>query len=464
MTDKFYLKVKKYIEENSMIEAGDTIVAGVSGGADSVALFLVLTELTKELSFSLKVVHVNHGLRKEAAKEAEYVEALCRERNIPFILKEYDVKAYAKAASKGTEEAGRMLRYQSFSEALCGCSTGKIAVAHHMNDQAETMLFHLFRGTGAKGLSSIAPVRDNVIRPLLCVTRQEIEDFVTSRKVSFCVDASNKSDEYTRNRIRNLIIPSIEENVSKDAVLHMAQTAKQLRELNAFAESEARKTYERLVISRNSNRIVLDKKEFLSSYIYVRKLLIKYVIDELVPHNRDITQAHIESVAEVAQKDGSHSINLPYKIVFTVLYDTIEATTKTESPKSFEGCKLATDGKTTIPGFGSIACEVKEKSADFEPSRKKYTKCFDYDKIEQCLEVRTRNSKDFIIINSAGGTKRLQDYFVNEKIPAKERDTVPVIADGNHIIWVVGYRISEAVKVTESTKRVLYITVTKEDE
>ncbi|MBP5151445.1 MAG: tRNA lysidine(34) synthetase TilS, partial [Lachnospiraceae bacterium] len=173
MSADFIGKIEKYIEKNRMLQKGDTVVAGVSGGADSMALLTVLHELSSKYDLKLKVAHVNHGLRPEAAAEAEYVRSVCNELNIPFFLNNADVTGYAKETGKGTEEAGRELRYRFFESLATG--SAKIAVAHNMNDLSETMLFHLCRGSGPRGLSSIPPVRGSLIRPLLCVKRSEIE-------------------------------------------------------------------------------------------------------------------------------------------------------------------------------------------------------------------------------------------------------------------------------------------------
>ena len=182
MKDNFYEKVKKYIAAYEMIVPGDCVVAGVSGGADSVCLLHLLWRLQKEMVFRLNVVHINHGLRAEAGEDAAFVEELCRQWELPFFLREADMPGYAAEHKVSSEEAGRLLRYQAFEEILRriqGENAGKIAVAHNAEDRAETMLFHMFRGSGLKGMSAIRPVRESVIRPLLSVSRREIEAYLT---------------------------------------------------------------------------------------------------------------------------------------------------------------------------------------------------------------------------------------------------------------------------------------------
>ena len=198
----------------------------LSGGADSVCLFLMLCELAEEIDFHLAVVHVNHKIRPEAAADAAYVEELCKSRNIPFILEEKDVKEYAREKHLSEEEAGREVRYQAFEEALGkygSCSgekegQGRIAVAHNANDRAETMLFHLFRGTGLTGAGGIRAVRGHIVRPLLCLRREEIEEYLGKKGVFFCIDRTNLEDTYTRNRIRNHILPFAEKEICAGAI------------------------------------------------------------------------------------------------------------------------------------------------------------------------------------------------------------------------------------------------------
>lgn len=188
-------RVIRYIREYHMIDEGDCVVAGVSGGADSVCLFIMLLEISKVIPMEIRVVHVNHLIRSDAAADAMYVEQLCRANGIAFTLVEEDVEALAGTLRLSTEEAGRNVRYAAFYREL-GDRKGRIAIAHNKNDSCETFLFHLFRGTALKGLTGIPPVRDKVIRPLLCLERSEIEAFLQGRGIRYCIDSTNLEDNY----------------------------------------------------------------------------------------------------------------------------------------------------------------------------------------------------------------------------------------------------------------------------
>ena len=195
---KIEKKVFSFMEEHHMLTATDKIVIGVSGGADSVCLLFTLLEYRKQIPFSIAVVHVNHGIRQEAVRDESYVEEICRERKLPFYPFHVDVRTKAKQEKCSEEEAGRNARYEAFRQVLKEFGGTKIAVAHNSNDRSETMLFHLFRGSSLKGLSSIRAVRENIIRPILCLERREVEEYLAACNVSYCKDATNEEDDYTR--------------------------------------------------------------------------------------------------------------------------------------------------------------------------------------------------------------------------------------------------------------------------
>lgn len=465
--DQFVRKIDRFIEKEKLLDGGETVVLGVSGGADSTALFYALIALREKYALTLKVVHINHGLREEAAEEAKSVQRQCGEQGIPFFLYEYDVSKIAAERGKGTEETGRELRYEAFHEVLGEDGIrgkGKIAVAHNMNDRAETMLFHLFRGTGISGLSSIPPARDCIIRPLLCVTRDEIEAFLGEKGISFATDRTNFSDEYTRNRIRNNILPLVKEEVSPKAVEHMAETAGQLRELDVFVDKLAENAYSMCITYEGPDEISYDALKFKALDPYLQKVLVKKTIDRLVPHNRDITHLHLESVTELAGGSGTKEVDLPYDLKGFCSYGKL-GIKRNSSPGSFSGEYEVEDGSEFSTAAGTFKCNIIDRKEDFEPGRKTYTKYFDYAKIKKYLVLRTRKEGDYITVNSGGSHQKLKDYLINEKVPKTDRDSVPVLADGSHIWWVVGHRISEDVKVTEETTLILKITLLgKEDE
>lgn len=462
MTENFEKKVEKFIEENKLIKQGDRIVVGVSGGADSLALFFFLLALKPKMGLELFCVHVNHGLRKEAKEEAGYVEELCQRNEVRFYLKEADVLSLSREWGLGTEETGRRIRYDFFEEVLEKENADLISVAHNMNDLSETMLFNLSRGTGVRGLASIPPKRGNIIRPLLCVSRSEIEAYLKDLQIKYCTDASNFSDEYTRNRIRNKVLPIITKEISEKAVDHMAETAGQLREITAYFDKETEKAYHTVRKDVKPERVIYKKDIFLQYDRLLQKLLVKRAIDELVPGNRDITHLHLESVCDLLDCKGSKKVNLPYHMEVTVSYEEIVFEIKKEKVSKKEELVLPLNGTVKIHDL-TVSCEVSDSPEGFDYGQKQYTKCFDYDKINESLVLRTRRTGDEIVVTKAGGKKKLKDYMIDEKIPAGIRDDIFLVSDGNNILWVIGYRMSEAAKITANTKRIVKITVFKEE-
>lgn len=485
MNHSIFEKVKEYIGKYHMIAPGDTVAAGVSGGADSVCLLLMLYALAEEMDFSLIAVHVNHGIRPEAAADAAYVEKLCRERGIPFELAKKNVKEYARREHLSDEEAGREVRYHVFEEVLqkygggvCGMDAdgcGKIAVAHNANDRAETMLFHLFRGTGLTGAGGIRPIRGNIIRPLLCLGREEIEEFLREKETLFCIDRTNLEDTYTRNRIRNHILPFAEKEICHGAVMHMCQTADFLLEADEYIRRQAEKVCKNCVVGADEEKIVLDIKKLRKEELLIRKQVLLRCMEMLAAGRKDITSVHVEELEKLLGKQGSKQLSMPYGLKARKEYERLmlyredgrshadgQVFLKEIAVKLPE--TLGDMAKLDIPGLGIVEFTVFSKEKAYEIfdkfeiiSGKTYTKWLDYDKITKSLMFRTRKTGDYLTINKSLSKKKLKKYMIEEKIPKAERENLYVLADGSHIIWVPGCRISEYYKITEETRYILKV-------
>jgi len=455
-------KIWKYIQKYKMIDPGDHVVVGVSGGADSVCLLILLCQFSEKIPFTMEVVHVNHGLRPEAYEEAAYVRTLCRERNLPFHLVETDIRQVAESEGMSEEEAGRKIRYEAFDK-LCKNwqkshgGKAKIAVAHHENDRAETLLFNLFRGTGLSGLCGIKPVRDNVIRPLLCLEREEIELYLKKHNISYCHDASNDKDEYSRNKIRHHVIPCAEEIV-ENAVTHMNNTAEILEETWEYISLQIQRLYDKCVTCKDEE-VRIDIFQLQREEKLIQKYVLLEAIGKAAGSKKDITKRHLEAVMELLCKAGSHQLNLPYGLTVKKEYgDLFIRGKREEQHETLEDIAVTVPMTVWLSDGKEIEFSVIE-NVNFSDDipQNKYTKWFDYDKIEQSLIVRGRRSGDYLTINRELSKKTLKEYMIEEKIPKDIRDLVPVLADGNHVIWVMGYRISEKYKVNENTKRILQV-------
>ncbi len=490
-------KVFRYIQKYRMIEKDGTIIAGVSGGADSVCLLFMLLRIREKIPFHLAVVHVNHGAREDAGEDAAYVRDLCAQFELPFYLTEANMEAYAKEHALSMEEAGRSIRYQAFADALMKeCSMhqdedltrekvlkkGKIAVAHNSNDRAETMLFHLFRGTGLSGVGGIRPVSGNVVRPLLCLEREEIESWLSENQISFRTDSTNAQDVYTRNRIRHHILPFAREQICQRAVGHMNQAADDLQAAEDFILKEVLKAKERCIQTAKEKTVPLGKNQeqeiqieisaLLKEEEYLQGRVLLSCIEDLVPGRKDITSVHVSNIKQLLTKEGSKELHLPYDLIVYKKYqelilkkkDSASNPEKNGISDDLKEYDVSISGRMEIPGLGIVEISAFPFEKTEIIPRKTYTKWFDYDKITASACFRVRAVGDYLTINSRLDHKSLQDYFVNEKIPKKDRDSFYVLADGAHIMWVPGYRISEYYKVSECTKTVLEVNVIQDTE
>ena len=455
-----------------MIEAGSLVVVGVSGGADSVCLLHILKRLSEDIPFRIVAVHVDHGVRAESAEDAAYVERLCRELGIPFYLHKVDMNGYAAEHGLSSEEAGRQLRYAVFEEVLSqqqNAAVCKIAVAHNANDRAETMLFHLFRGSGIKGLSSIQPVRGSVIRPLLCLERAEIEQYLAERNLAYCQDSTNEEDKYTRNKIRHYILPYAEKEICSGVVAHMGELADIVSETERYLAKQTKVLYEAFVEEKEGCLCLrCDRLLAEDSVIYKRVLLL--CMERLTPHRKDITGQHISNLVNLMTKQGSKELSLPYGIKAYKEYDMLmlcqhpdgDMFRTEDSDAADQVYVIEPPAEIDVPGEGTytfILCEndaaLWAKQENIPENR--YTKWFDYDKITTDLLLRTRRQGDYLTIDAALHTQSVKQYMINEKIPKIQRDNIHVLADGAHVLWIPGYRISQCYKVDESTKRILQV-------
>lgn len=474
-------KVLDYCEQYHMIASGDVVVTGVSGGADSVCLLFMLLAIREKVPFHLAVAHVNHGLRKEAAMEAAYVHELCENRGIPFYLKEADMAGYAREASLSEEEAGRQIRYAFFREILILEGTRhqteeakwKIAVAHNRNDRAETMLFHLFRGTGLAGLCGIPAVNGRIIRPLLCLDRQEIEAYLKNEKIRYYTDSTNQEDHYARNRIRHHILPYAEDEICRSAVAHMNQTAENLRLAEIYLGKQTEEAAERCVLpagnvaaecqekepADSGKQIRLDLDAFIKEDPYLRGRILHLFVERLAGQRKDITAAHLEGIERLFLSEKNGELNLPYEITVYKNYRMGMLVRGKQKKQRKKPVVITGDGIYQADGLGEVEVTVFSYEKTGNIPEKRYTKWFDYDKIKNTVQIRTRRPGDRIQVQSGGGHKKLKDYLIDSKIPQNQRDSLVLLADGKEIIWVVGMRISEAYKITQETKRILSMCV-----
>lgn len=455
-------KVIAYVEENQLIQKKDRIVIGVSGGADSVCLFCVLLELQSRYELELFVVHVHHGIRgEEADRDEEFVRSLAKQKKIAYFPVWRDVPKLAKEQGATEEEAGRLARYEAFYEVLEKVGGNKIAVAHNKNDCAETVLFQLFRGSGLKGMGGIPPKRKEIIRPLLSVERKEIEAYLKERGQEYCIDRTNLEQEYARNKIRLSLLPMVEKEINEKAVEHIARTAQFLREAETYIGKNVEQLYEKIVSEKNGQYFI-GLKSLKEQDVVVQRELIRLLISRIAGKAKDIEAKHIEIVLSLMKNQSGKMVNLPYHIVVRREYEFLVFATR-EEEKNRYSYELIPGRTYRIAEAGwDISMELQKTEGDWkEIPQNTCMKWFDYDKIENGIHLRNRKDGDYFQINGAGGTKKLKDHFIDRKIPREQRDNMALLADGSHVIWILGDRISERYKITKTTRNILKVKITE---
>lgn len=461
-------KVKNYMQQKCMVQKDDKIIAGISGGPDSICLLCVLVDLKTEFGYELAAVHVNHMLRGEDADlDEQFVTDFCDKMQVPLNVVREDVKIYAEKYHLSTEEAGREVRRQAFDQTMKLYDGNKIALAHHMNDNAETVLFHLARGTGVKGAAGIQPVSGSCIRPLLCLKREEIEAYLKEKSIESCLDKTNLENLYTRNKIRNEIIPYFQKHINEKTVEHICAFTEQMRELKAFVDSSVHEKFDEIVDVKEDTYF-LSVEELEKTDPALRPYLIREVIVRAAGREKDIESVHLRDVEELMRKQSGRQVDLPYGLRAFREYDDICIRKKEESEQKLF-LELMESGEET-EGFRRVI-EIPERDVKLEIRvfcREKnwssfeelpYTKWFDYDIIKNSIVLRTRQPGDCITINDCGQTQKLKKYFINNKIPEAKRDRILLLADGSHIMWIVGYRQSKKYQITDTTKKVLEIKI-----
>lgn len=450
-----------------MVNPGEKILVGLSGGADSVCLFLLLLSLREEMGFDLEAVHVNHGMRDSAKEDEYFVRTLCEERGIPLHVFSVDVPLLVKEQGLSPEEAARDARYDCFMRAMQKSGASKVAVAHHRADQAETVLFHLIRGSGIDGMSGMRPARGHVIRPLLCLNKMQIEKYLDEQEQAFVTDETNASTDYSRNKLRHEAFPVLED-VCRGAVQHMSATAEMFSELSDYLEERIREALSECAdVSQQGKgciRLSCDKLAGLHEYLHGE--VIRECIYLISGSKKDISRAHVEAVKGLTKLQVGRKIDLPYGITAEKSYDKIvfrdekNRAVQTEAfCVSISKEQLEAGVSLRIPDGRQIQLRTFAYNQSDEIPTKTYTKWLDCDKIGEMIEIRTPAPEDYFYLNHKN-KKYVKDYMVNEKIPMDERAKSIVVTDGNHMLYFVGKRISNGVLVEETTGKILEITVT----
>ncbi len=448
--------VRRTLHSYDMIQPGELVMVGVSGGPDSIALLHSLHRLSGEFGFRLHVVHVNHGLRPEAEEEASFVVDFARDLGVSACVQKLDPKLL-KGAS--LQEAARDARRRLFLEECKITGATKIALGHNANDQAETVLQRLFRGGGTGGLGGIHPVREQVIRPLLFVKRSRIEEYLEEEKLQFRVDRSNFKPVYLRNKIRLELIPRLEMEYNRRLVETLGKTAVILQEDEAYLQAEAEKNINDFCQSLGDNYLLPMQLFSLPKPISSR--IVRLVFGQLAGDPRGLEYDHVNRVLALAQTGRSGScLELPDEVRVYKEQDGMLFCSGLLSPEALEEQIINVPGETRIPALRLVLRARLVQNPDFFPLPEgSWSIVLDYDQLGTELKLRGRVSGDKILVN--GSYRKLKEIFIERRIPIRLRETSPLVVQADEVIWIPGLMRSDRAKVLPGTTRVLELAVSK---
>jgi tRNA(Ile)-lysidine synthase len=488
MSDRVLKLSMQTISRFGMIEYGDSILISVSGGPDSVFLTHLLYKLKDRLGLKLYGFSLDHKTREgQSGRDLEFVKNLYRKMGIELFCEKVDAAEWSRTRGFSFQEGARNIRLHYLNDIAEKYDIKKIAVGHNMDDNMETFLMRLIRGSGAKGLSGIKPFGGRIIRPLINTSGEEIKDYLKEKGIAYCLDRSNLENRYLRNRIRNILIPYIEKNFYKNFKSSLNRSIEILREEENFLSKYSMNVLEEIAYftrSRDRKSIVYLKipvEPLLSNSVAIRRRVIICAVEKIKGTSQDISFRNIKDALKLAvSRSGENKWITPLKnlMIFRIdgfmhmantnfmedMPDTIKSyiidRIKSGINRSNEGksrTEIIIDGQTELKDFGmTVRAKVLDSASDFKSST--CSKVFlDYDKIIPPLRARSWIKGDRFYPLGAGGSKKLHDFFIDKKIPINKREKIPVFCDSEKIIWIGKMRIDSRVKITPETSKFLYI-------
>jgi tRNA(Ile)-lysidine synthase len=456
-------RVLGFIREHRLLTDGGELVVAVSGGADSVCLLHILVNLQKELKLKLHVAHLNHQLRDaDSDADAEYVRELAQKLGIPATIEKRDVKGYQKEQRLSLEEAAREVRYRFLAEVAQSIGSKRAAAGHTKDDHIETILMHLIRGSGTRGMRGLQPSTLwqsggeslVIVRPLLEISHEETEGYCRRHKITPCLDASNLSLSPLRNRVRRQLMPLME-SYNPAIAEALLRTGRIADEDISFLDEEVSRLWDK-VVEPEGKSLILDKAKFKPLAPALKRYLLRAAVERLLGSAKDIEMRHIEEMLSLATKAAGKRLNLPGGLTFAVEYEryllTPDLSTLSPLPPLKGEFQLKIPGKTRLPGWRVEAAIVGREDMDNE---EEYTAYLDLAKSGDRLTVRARKKGDRFQPLGLAQPKKLGEFMIDAKIPQAWRGRVPLVCAGGKILWAVGWRLDERVKVGAETKRVL---------
>jgi tRNA(Ile)-lysidine synthase len=457
-------KVKAALNKHGMLAREDRVVVAVSGGADSMALLKALEILSREYGISLVSAHLNHGIRENADPEEQFVRRFSQDRGIPFESKRVHVPGLQKGAGKSIEEIGREERIRFLMDAASKYGAQKIALGHHLHDQAETVIMNFLRGSGTQGLKGMSPVRDGLfIRPLLGIKKKEILAFLEENQVPYMTDPSNDSKVYLRNRIRHELLPELKKQFNPKLEETLGNMSEVMRLENDYLEAVTDKVLESWGVKTKDEEIRIKRYDLINLHPAIQNRIIKTLLKRFNPSGKGIGYVHIKAVINLARscKPGGQVI-LPFRICLRREYDYLcfVRQEKEDSERRGGFCyAVSIPGEIRMNDLDRIMRFEMVQPPESILSNNPDMVYMDFEKITPPLVVRTIKPGDCIEPLGMAGKKKLKSYFIDSKIPQIKRKHIPLLADGESVIWIAGMMLSERVKITNKTRIFLKIEI-----
>lgn len=447
-------KVENYCVANKLIEKGDRIVVGVSGGPDSLCLLNLLNLLKDKYELDLVVVHINHSLRDEADFEENYVRETAENFNLKFFSKKVDILRLSKEEKRSTEEVARNVRYDFFREVLKKTGANKIAVAHNKNDNAETVLMNIIRGAGNEGVIGIGNRKNEIIRPLIAISRDEIEKYCEEKSLIAMIDKTNFETVYTRNKVRNLIIPMLKE-INPDVIESLNRASEIARDEEEFIEEYVGNIYSDITGYEDKELYIL-KDEFARLKVGLKRRILRMAIYEFRSSLKDVGFKTINNaIDEILRSQNGNLIKIVPGVKIFVQYNKLKFISEKVEIEDYV-YELNVPGRVYLKEINKwITVEVKNAEDVGISEKNPNIHFFDIAKTGKKLYVRNRKNGDYFYPTGMEGKKKLKDFFSDLKL--ERRDEIPIITNGEEIVWVVGFRSSKKFLKDKSTKEVIII-------
>lgn len=478
----FFRRFRDFVLEHSLIKPGERLIVGCSGGPDSVALLRVLYDwnTADRLGLTVCIAHLNHRLRgQESEADEAFVRDLAARLNARCFIEAVDLPALRAQTDAGMEELARKERFSFFQRAAYDCVATKVLVGHHADDNAETILHRIVRGTGLRGLAGIGVRREMIehsgielIRPMLCFRRQEILDYLADIKQDYRIDSSNALPTHTRNRIRHQIIPQLETHVNPRTVPALLRLSEQASLAYDYLAETARRTFDALLIDGGPQSISLNRLALSKKSLPVQAEVVRLAIIESGVGEQDVTYEHIRQLLRQLAEDkpGQRKIDLPGGLrVVQEANHLVFLKRNAGTEPAIEPQPITVPGKIYFPTLKLRIClDIREfdysELKSFKERKTQLEEWVDLETIEQPLILRSRQPDDRFWPLGQTSRKRLSDFLSSIQVQSWQRDRVPILADAAGPVWVVGYRIDQRVRLTRTTKQVLQLTVERLDE